>query len=528
MIALMVLLVGKRSRQPHAVPWAEAAGTADSPPSGSLSAGGESTAGGSGAAGTAGSGPVQDDEPSGGLTMVDDGVFSAARDGAPGLEAITLPNLQPSPPVRLLDRPLRLVALDWEVVAPAVVANRGLNPGEGSLFRQQGLEVHLRVVPGIVDLERALARGGADQEGADIALLPLPLLAKAQEPLRALALQVFFVVSWSHGREVVASSQPQALLSLPRTGQVRLVAEPGMPPHFLALFLLDLAGVPPERVTVVSPSEPTAASVSLSALSRRGPQEGDESRRNVVATTAEATRLIPYVAVAPQGLIESQPEALTALCAAWLSGIDELKRDVPKAARQLASASGAPDALELLGSLGQLQHATLDENTRVSGLAGRRVATVDALFVTTWRLWRGAGVVTSPMPSGNLVTPRVIAGLVRRGAPSNAPGAPQEAGTLRTDTEDSAWNEQSPLVLVRLEGQRLDEAAVEAKVGWLADIFAPLSLRLVLPTLPESQAQELITQTRERFELEAGRLSVTRRVAGRRAGAAIEVLPRVL
>ena len=89
-----------------------------------------------------------------------------------------------------LDRPLRVIGLGWELLAPGIWANDGLTPGQESAFSSRGLEVHLTIAPDMVAIERALAAGGEHPEGVDVAVIPLSALVVSfadLEPLWSLA-----------------------------------------------------------------------------------------------------------------------------------------------------------------------------------------------------------------------------------------------------------------------------------------------------------------------------------------------------
>ena len=100
-------------------------------------------------------------------------------------------------------RPVRVVGLGWEVLAAGVLANDGLDPGEKSKFKEAGVETHFAAVANMGTVQKQLARGGADEKGADVALLPLPDFVASYERLRGLDPKVFFIVGWSYGRDGV-------------------------------------------------------------------------------------------------------------------------------------------------------------------------------------------------------------------------------------------------------------------------------------------------------------------------------------
>ena len=359
-----------------------------------------------------------------------------------------------------------------------------------------------------------------------MAIMPLPVFIAAYEQLRALSPKIFFVFGWSHGHEALLSFQDDPLLKLPRSRDVQLVTEPRSPSHFFGLYILDLAGVPPNRIEAVDRGERVADSIAFAALRQaaRGQPAGAATRRFVV-TTADASRLIPYVAVAPDGTVNTEPDALRALCSIWLTGVEELRSDVPAAARKIASIRGSPEALELLGLMGRVESSTLRENAEIAGLSGRGAITIDALFENTWRIWRAADVVTSPLPEKVPATSNIISALVRRGS-SMADGAGGTLGEQEPSrrTTGSGSGTPQPILVHRIEDRRMSDDDLASRVGTLAGVFGPLSLRLAIPGDSTSRAKTIIESVRDRFGVAENRLKASRRVTGRAAPYAIELL----
>jgi hypothetical protein len=307
---------------------------------------------------------------------------------------------------------------------------------------------------------------------------------------------------------------------------VQLVSEQRSPAHFFGLFVLDLEGVPPERVELVDRGDDAADSVMLAALrqSARGQPTGSATRRFLL-TTADADRLIPYVAVAPQALVDAEPDALGALCSGWLEGVDELRRDVPAAARRIASIDGAPEALELLALLGREESSSLRENAALAGLSGRGAVNLENLFETAWRLWRGADVLTSPMPDEVPLRSEIIEALVRTGGAMDDVAGTIAEGEPATRPESPAGQTPRALIVNRLDQQPLADDVVVARIGFLAGVFRPLHVRVSLSGGGQQRATAVVARAAERFGIAEHRLVVGRRPPGRAAPAVIELLP---
>jgi hypothetical protein len=299
-----------------------------------------------------------------------------------------------------LDRPLRLVASSWEQAAAALVANGGRSTADDSAMREAGVDLKVDVASAESDIENRLARGGEEAGGADLAVLSLPSFVGSYERLRALDPQIVHVVGWSCGREVLLGARG-GMLARPGTltGDVA-VASSDSSASLLALFALDETGAPAARVHIApDPRDPLFA-----ALARPLPDDRAASAPGQVElTTADASRLVPFVAVLARGFIEEHAEAMTALLKAWVEGAAALRKDVPAGARIIASQPGAPEPAVLLERLAWIRDPGPADEAFFMGTAGREVVTVDWLFARDWRLLRDTGAITSPAPSGAIV-----------------------------------------------------------------------------------------------------------------------------
>lgn len=427
-------------------------------------------------------------------------------------------------PLKLMDRALRAVTLGWDLAAAGVLANGGLDPAANSDFTAAGLEVHLRPMDTMRGIEGALARGGADKDGADIAVVPLPELVASYERLRALNPEVFFVVGWSRGREALVSTQP----ALPVLPDRPPAADAGPPTvsmvgaafdsaSFLGLYALDESGVPPSAVRLVAPSEAKPEDPALAAVDRGMP--GDSARRNILLTTADASRLLPFVAVAQRGLVEKHGPALTAWARVWLEASTKLQDDAPAAARRIAGAAGAPEPQALLMRLGDMGPSTLSDNARVVGLSGRGALTLEGLFQKAWSIWRAAGALATPAPETAPIQSSVIAALVRSSPSLLTPPAPAKAKGGATDA-------LRVMVTSRQAEGKLDEGALLAETAMLASVFERSTLRVSVlkgANVDAAATKRLIEAVEQRYDIGGGRLTPGKKAAAK-AAATIEVL----
>lgn len=415
----------------------------------------------------------------------------------------------------LFDRPLRTVALGWDALVPAVLANRGLEPGADGAFAKAGLDVRLSPVDTMAIVESALARGGADKDGADIAIVPLPAFVASYERLRALGLEIFLVTSWSRGREAVVAARE--LFAAPPSGDIRVGGAAGDGATLLALFALDAAGVPSSSVKLV-PLPVKASEVVLEAVDRGTLTDQALEGRKVLLTTADASRLVPWVAVAPHGLVAASAPALVTWTRGFMEGQRKLATDAPGAAREVAAQKNAPEPLSLLRRLGELSQASLVDNTTVMGLSGRGGVRLDALFQDAWRLWRAVGVLATPAPESAPIGTQIVAAAARAepGLVPPAPAAPKSAPTDKTRI----------LLAYRAPEGKIDEPALVARVGMLAGLFEKSSLRITVrgaAGVDTPRTKKLVEAVQGQFDIAPGRLVAGTKAEGK-AAASVEVL----
>jgi hypothetical protein len=413
-----------------------------------------------------------------------------------------------------LDHPLRVVAMGWEVLAAGVVANGGRSPDGKSAFAAAHVEVRLRAADAMSDVEAQLARGGADEGGADVAIVPLPSFAASYERLRALEPEAFLVVGWSRGREAIVGATEASLVKAPKAqpgDEVRLATGHGDAATAFSLFVLDTAGIPPARVRLVN--DPKGA--QFAAATRPLPLETSADAPNkLLLTTADAPLAVPLVAVAPHGLIETQGDLLKTWCKIWLEGLERLRKDVPAAARLVTQEPGAPEASALLERHGQIEPATVSANARALGLSGRSAVTLPVLFQRYFRLWREIGALSVPAPDTAPVATSVFSALVR--------SDPALAERPAAEPARNPPAKPSVLLVHRIADAKVDEDALVADVGFLASVFDRGALRV--STRPAALAKSAIEDAYGRFDIASGRLLAGAAPRAGGAPAAIEVL----
>lgn len=430
--------------------------------------------------------------------------------GAPAAPAATPATTPPPTPPPALTRTLRTVALGWEFLTPGVIANGGSAPGSVSAYKMAGLDASFLAASSMEDVESALAKGGGVAGGADIAIMPLSSYVASYERLRALSPEMIFVVGWSRGREAMFGADLRALTKLPATGVVKIASSAGQPETFLALFVLELAGVPASRVELAAKDVKAPLSATFRTSKQTPPGK-------LLVTSADMPHLMPIIAVAPRGFVQAHASALETWGRIWLTGVGRLQSDVPEGGRQVASISGAPPVLAIIEALGQIEFASLRENAAAAGLSGRGALTLDEIFRITWRVWRDTGVITTPPPEVVPLHVGMIASLVRT-EPNVAADVP------RTQPPGAGGVGQRPevLLVVKAPAGKLDAEAFVQRIGFLAGVFDRLPLRVSVKADPKT-ATLLMEMARDRFGLRPAQLSIGKRTPGG-ASATIEVL----
>jgi len=405
------------------------------------------------------------------------------------------------------------VALGWDLVAPGILANEGIKPNPKSAFAPSGLDVRLSVSNAMSNVEEALARGGGDSTGADVAIVPLPSFVEAYERLRALAPEVFFVVGFSRGREALAgknSGLPTGSIKAP----VKLVGTRGAPATFFGLFLLDIAGVAPTDIEMVVPGDREEKDASFFAFERG--DSNAENGRKIVLTTADTPHLLPVVAIAPHGLIAEKERAMVGLTKGWLEGIKKLGTDPPAGARIIAGLEGAPEPLALLRRLGDMETATIGDNARFLGLSGRSALSVPVLFQRTWQLYRGVSYVSTPQPDTLPISTSVVTALAR----SNDSLAGRDQRTAKSEFKEG----KDAIVVYRQD--KLDEEALVNTIGLLAAVFERSVLRIAVSgpagAVDKEKTKKVVDTAEGQFGVESGRLVAASKTKAK--GAAIEVM----
>lgn len=394
-----------------------------------------------------------------------------------------------------LDRTLRVASTGWELMAPGVVARSAPGNNDESLYHDD-LSVAYDRVDGASGIREALSVGGGDEDGADIGVVSLPTFVAAYEKFRALQPEVFFVTGWSNGREGLATYDEDELNDPNDPDQFTLRGTPGSPSTFAALSMLDFAGLTTDSAEIAmdfDDERPDFGAVARNVDDLADVPDDMELR----VTTAEATRLVPFVAIASNGFLRRHPRAVRRWARGWLAGRKALMRDVPRGARKVVEAGDDIEAVEMVDLLGWIEYADLRENVEVTGLSGRGAATLERLFQLTWRIWRESGELSTPAPASLPVSTDTLMALVsENGMPdSDGPGLPE-----------SATEPTGDIFLTYRFKEELDRNEFVKDLGLIAGVFSRSHCTISVRNNPDL-SEELIEDAVARFGLERERFT---------------------
>jgi hypothetical protein len=438
--------------------------------------------------------------------------------------------LEAAAPPKPAERPLRIAALGWELVAAGVA----LTAADGGAT---GPAIELAPETTLEAIEARLARGGNDPVGADVAILPLPAFVVAYDRLRALDPRAFAVVGFSHGREEVHAAGGALLKPPPAADEVKLVAlGPATASDataraagtesatVLGLFALDLLGVSPSRVRMIAPGAADAKAAPFSAIAR-----GAADERKLAFSSADASRFVPIVAIAPKKQLDESEPKLRELAKAWLDGVERSRKDASNIARRLANkealplgagVGGAPEAISLLERLGQVEPVSLAQQRVLIGANATGPVTLETLAQRTWVLARAGGLTTSATPSPLPVDDRIASAIAPVPPPKHTPEG--DAGAADAGAFPPLPTGTTPLLVYRAVDAQADAASVAAQIGFLAGVFEHAAFRVTAKG-GDKAARAIATQARDRFDLAPSRLTTA---AGEPAGAfaAVEIV----
>ena len=373
----------------------------------------------------------------------------AALSDARALEAsVTTPTqMEAAAPVAPSSK-LRLAVLSWELAAPVA----GMDPA--------AVEATVLSMP--QGVETRLARGGDDVEGADVAVVPLAEFIAMYDRLRALEPSVVAIAGYSHGKEELTAPGDAAA---PKAGDT--VGTSGdAAATMLAIYALDFMRTDVSKIKLVQDPADVANAAWVTA-----PHAATKKR--IVLSSADASRLLPAVIIAPRRTRDAKKADLVKFVAAWFDGTARVRGNAPGVAKELEArkaplfsvASEKPQgALAIVERLGQIEWTTPQDNADAFGITESKVIRVDDLMSLSWRLLRTAGVIAASTPAQLPITKDIVAEAVKVTPPADAPRAPAEL-------QDDAGAPKGLNVLLTRRYDDLDDATLLADIAQTARLF---------------------------------------------------------
>lgn len=360
-------------------------------------------------------------------------------------------------PKPILDRPFRVAGMGWELLTPGAVPDTR-DGGAGAL------NIDLASEAAAAGLEARFARGGADPQGADLLVMPLPDFVASYEKLRALDPQIVGVIGRARGTTELRQGK-----DAPKAGEdVKVLSTGDRSAELLALYVLEGAGVSLDKVRFVraAADAPEAKGVHYMLSPRGAPADGART----IVSSADASGLVPIVAVAPRAQLEPMRAAYGAWVDRWFGGTAAVKKDAPAAARAIGGRPGAPDPVALVERMGQVDWQI--DVISLGALANDAFSAQNA-FVRTWQLMRAAGILGTPPPERAPVATG-LSGPVDLSNAANgntAPGA--DAGTPATPVG-------KPALTLRIAEGVMDDRGVAQRTAEAAAIFERFVVRVTV------------------------------------------------
>jgi hypothetical protein len=335
--------------------------------------------------------------------LADGGADAGADAAGKGADAATpLASAQPEASAPS-PRALRVVSLQWELTAPESIMT---DATAGVPFA-----VETTVTTGLDALQARLARGGADRDGADLAIMSIADFAVTRDKLTALDLRIVQVLGFARGKiELVRTSEAH------KPGDPLVIAGSTMPlGAWLGVFGVD---APRDHLRFVTLDAPEAKTAHYRAGPRMAPVGPTE---RVQFSLVDASRLVPLVIAAPRATATGLTRELEAFTVAHQKAVAIVERDAAAAAARVARTAGAPDALAMVERLGEVEWIGAEAQAASLGM------TQSLLAEGTARLVR-ASLISTQVPDG--IDPYADAGAATAvlGPDAGKAAGPSDAG----------------------------------------------------------------------------------------------------
>jgi NitT/TauT family transport system substrate-binding protein len=254
----------------------------------------------------------------------------------------------------------------WPGWAPIIVANKGMEPNEGSVFfKKYGFYVKLSIVDDPVKARDLFASGHSHVLWGTLDMMALfaPELIKDSRTVPVICQQI----DWSGGGDgVVARGDIRNIndFRMKNGKRRKVVLAQNSPSHYFIMSLLIDAGIDPAQVDFKwAPDAPAAAKIfvqdtSFDAFVGWSPDIYTVTDKvpgtRLVVTTGSANHLIADVWAVRNDFYRDHPDIVANLVRGIFEGMDMVRKDIPTAAQMLSKAYGIPveDCTAMIGKDG--------------------------------------------------------------------------------------------------------------------------------------------------------------------------------
>ncbi len=261
-------------------------------------------------------------------------------------------------------RPLRVLVPAGALYAPAFVANGGTGRREENPFGMvHGVSVELEVEE---DFEICLQRLASDR--ADIVWAGADTLARVYPKVRSVHPVAFLLCGYSRGDHLVVARGTLASPDDYRRSKIACAADTSS--HFMALYLLSLAGVRSSEADWVFTRTPAGAvrlfergraDICAAPLHALAGAMDDERKITLISSTGEAARLVSGVFIARESTLLLRRDQVGGFIRGWFGGLAEMARD-PEGTAALLARELAIDTGEARAEIARQSFAGYAEN----------------------------------------------------------------------------------------------------------------------------------------------------------------------
>jgi hypothetical protein len=199
-------------------------------------------------------------------------------------------------------------------------------------------------------------------------------------------------------------------------------------------------------------------------------------------STDDASRFVPFVAIAPKSALDAKGEQWNAFARAWIDGMGRASKDA-NAAQKLAAKTGvslaagvggAPEAIVLIERLGKIETTAADKQQAWIGVNAKSPVTLATLLQRTWQLERAAGIVSSAAPEPLPIDARVATAI----APAPAEKQHGDSGDADAGATFAPIPAGATTLVVYRAAADANADSIAAQIAFLAGVFERASFRV--------------------------------------------------